>query len=294
MDGFIIIDKASGMSSYDVIRSLKRLQRFKKIGYIGTLDRNATGILPVAINEGVKLIPFFENQKKVYRARLLLGITTDTFDIEGRVIKEVVLERFEGGMIKEVLKGFVGRITQQIPIYSSKKINRRPLYKLAREGIQIEPPLKEVEIYSIELLGYTHPYVDIEVECSKGTYIRTLANDFGERLGCGATLYSLKRIAHGDFKEDEAVGIEGITSKEVLIDHLIPLKGVLKGFKEVYVEDAIERFLRYGMPIPLIGNIKEWKDKEFVKIVNKREALIGIGMADLPSRTIKIKRLINN
>ena len=151
LDGFLVIDKNPGMSSYDIIRRLKRLHRFKKIGYIGTLDRNATGVLPVAMDEGVKLIPFLEDVEKVYEADFLLGMTTDTYDVEGKILSETVVEPFEFSVIDNALKPFLGKITQQIPMYSSKKLNRKPLYKYAREGIEVEPQTKEVEIFQIRI-----------------------------------------------------------------------------------------------------------------------------------------------
>jgi len=134
MNGYLIIDKKAGMSSYDVIRRLKRLHKSKKIGYIGTLDRNATGILPVAINEGVKLIPFLENVEKQYRAKFLLGVTTETQDIEGKVLTETATEPFDRQVIEDSLKAYLGKITQRVPAYSSKKVNRKPLYKWAERG----------------------------------------------------------------------------------------------------------------------------------------------------------------
>lgn len=294
MNGFLIVDKNTGMSSYDVIRRLKRISSFKKIGYIGTLDRNATGVLPVAINEGVKLIPFFENGEKAYRARFLLGITTDTYDIEGKVLTEVNPEKYEYATIENILHKYTGKITQQVPLYSSKKIHRKPLYKLVRQGIKVEAPEKEVEIFSIELLDYSHPYVDIHVTCSKGTYIRSLANDFGTELGCGATLYSLKRTLHGEFNDQMGVNIENIKNKEDLLKSLISLKNVLQSFKEIFVEEALERFLKNGMPVPLLNNAREWKNGQFAKMLNKKGELIGIGMVDTASKTVKIKRLIKN
>ncbi|MCX5804840.1 MAG: tRNA pseudouridine(55) synthase TruB [Proteobacteria bacterium] len=294
MNGFLIVNKDVGMSSYDVIRKLKSLSPFQKIGYIGTLDRNATGVLPVAINEGVKLIPFFENEVKAYRAKLLLGVTTDTLDIEGRVLTTTTPDKFEKETIESLLGRFKGKITQQIPIYSSKKIHRKPMYKLARKGIAMDPHQKEVEIFSIELLDYSHPYIDIDVVCSKGTYIRALANDLGGMLGCGATLFSLKRTRHGEFTHDMSTDIESFNSKEDILNSLISLENVLKSFNEILVMDALERFMKNGMPIPLLGNAREWRDGETTKLLNKKGILIGIGMTDLTSKTIKIKRLINH
>ena len=294
MNGFLIIDKKVGMSSFDVIRRLKKLHTFTKIGYIGTLDRNATGVLPVAINEGVKVIPFLENVEKAYRARFLLGVTTDTLDIEGKVLTETTVEPLDRDVIAEALKGFIGKITQRVPMYSSKKVNRKPLYKWARKGISVEAPEKEVEIFDIRFLDYTHPYVDVEVACSKGTYIRALANDFGNKLGCGATLYSLKRTRHGEFTEQMGVDIELFKADQDLINYLLSLENVLQSIRGVVVEPALEKFLKQGMPVPISGSTKEWKDGEATRLLNKQGHLIAIGVADIATKTIKIKRLINH
>ncbi len=294
LNGFLIIDKKAGMSSYDVIRHLKRINTFKKIGYIGTLDRNATGILPVALNEGVKLIPFLENVEKAYRARFLLGITTDTLDIEGKVLTETPVGPFSRNIIEETLQSFLGKITQRVPIYSSKKVNKRPLYKWARKGVPVEAPEKEVNIFDITLLDYTHPYVDVEVTCSKGTYTRALSHDFGDRLGCGSTLYSLKRTRHGEFTENMGIDIERFKEKEDLINYLLLLENVLQSVRSVVVESALEKFMKQGMPVPITGNTKEWKDGEAARLLDRKGVLIGIGLADCASKTIKVKRLINN
>lgn len=294
LNGFLIVDKKAGMSSYDVIRYLKKIHTFNKIGYIGTLDRNATGILPVAINEGVKVIPFLENVEKAYRARFLLGVTTDTLDIEGKVLSENKVEPFDRTFIIEQLKVFIGKITQRVPIYSSKKVNRKPLYKWARKGIPVEVPEKEVEIFDIRFLGYDHPHVDIEVVCSKGTYIRALAHDFGARLGCGATLYSLKRIKHGEFTENMGVDLERFQTGNDLINCLLSLENVLQSVRGVVIETALEKFLKQGMPMPLAGSARDWKDGEATRLLNKQGVLIGIGVSDTASKTIKVKRLINH
>ncbi|HEX2966767.1 MAG TPA: tRNA pseudouridine(55) synthase TruB [Syntrophorhabdaceae bacterium] len=294
MNGFLIIDKKAGMSSYDVIRRLKGINTFNKIGYIGTLDRNATGILPVALNEGVKLIPFLENVEKAYRARFLLGTVTDTLDIEGKVLAEKQVEPFDRDVIEKTLQEFTGKIVQRVPMYSSKKVNKKPLYKWARKGVDVEAPQKEVTIFDITLLDYIHPYVDVEVTCSKGTYIRALSLDFGEKLGCGSTLYSLKRTRHGEFTENMGIDIDLFKSKEDLINYLLLLENVLQSVRGVTVETALEKFLKQGMPVPITGNVKEWKEGEAARLLDRKGVLIGIGLADCVSKTIKIRRLINN
>ncbi len=294
MNGFLIIDKNTGMSSYDVIRRLKRIHKFTKIGYIGTLDRNATGILPVALDEGVKLIPYLENVEKQYRAKFLLGMTTETQDIEGKVLTETPTDPFDRQLIEDLLASYLGRITQKIPAYSSKKVNRKPLYKWARSGVQVEQPLKEVEIFDITLLDYAHPYLDVEVTCSKGTYIRALASDLGEKLGCGATLYTLKRTRHGDFNESMGTDIDYFKMEQDLLNYLLPLESILGSMRGMRVETALEKFLKHGMPVPIAGDSKDWKHGEDARLFDKQGTLIGVGVADLASKTIKIKRLINH
>jgi tRNA pseudouridine55 synthase len=293
MDGFLIIDKSPGMTSFQVIKSLKRICAFKKIGYIGTLDRNAGGILPVAMNEGVKLIPFLENSQKRYLAKFVLGMTTDTLDLDGTVTSRTEPPLFDESTIREVLLGFQGKIVQKIPIYSSKKIEGKPLYKLARKGVPIEAPTKEVEVHNITFLGYTHPYIEVDITCSKGTYIRVIANDVGRILGCGATLHSLKRTQHGDFTLDKSTMLEYLHMKQDVVKYLLSLNDVLSGFRELTVEPALETFLKNGMPIPLLGDSKEWKHDEYVKLTNKSEKLIGIGRVDTITKTVRTKRLIN-
>ncbi len=294
MDGFLIVDKNSGMTSYDVIKRLKKIESFKKIGYIGTLDRNATGILPVALNEGVKLIPFLENGEKKYVARFVLGITTDTLDMEGTRLTEVEAPVFDAATIVEALSRFNGKIVQKIPVYSSKKIEGKPLYKWVRQGVVIDTPTKEVEIFDMHFIGYTHPYVDVEVTCSKGTYIRVIAHDMGAILGCGAALHTLKRTRHGEFALERSVSIEDLKTKEDIVEHLVPPQDVLQTTRGLTVEPVLEKFLRNGMAVPLIGGSRDWKHGELAKLLNKSGALLGIGAVDTDSKTIKMKRLINS
>ncbi|MCX8109713.1 MAG: tRNA pseudouridine(55) synthase TruB [Syntrophorhabdaceae bacterium] len=294
MNGFLIVDKSPGISSYDVIRRLKKVSRFKKIGYIGTLDKNATGVLPIAINEGVKLIPLLEDYEKVYDARFLLGVQTDTYDIEGQVLSKKDVSEYGKDEIEAHLKTFIGDIVQKVPVFSSKKVHRKPLYKLARKGVQVETPEKNVRIYNIILKDYTHPYIDIEVTCSKGTYIRSLANDFGNLLGCGATLFSLKRTKHGEFTYEMSVNVDDIKSEYDLAGKLIPIEDILPNMNKITIDTPFERFLRQGMPVPIMGNTGIKKNDEFVKLFNKKGEFLAIGYTDIKTNTIKVKRLINN
>jgi tRNA pseudouridine55 synthase len=294
MDGFIVVDKSPGMSSYDVIKRLKKIDTFKKIGYIGTLDRNATGVLPVALNEGVKLIPFLENGTKKYLARFVLGITTDTFDMDGTRQSEVEVPVFDRETIVTTFSQFKGRISQKIPLHSSKKMDGKPLYKWVREGFTPDTPNKEVEVYDIDFIDYTHPYIDVEIACSKGTYIRVIAHDFGGVLGCGAALYSLKRTQHGEFGLVRSVTIDLLRTKEDIVKYLVGLEGILPATRGLTIDPVFEKFIRNGMPVPLMGGSKDWTQGELAKLFNKSGALLGIGRVDTDSKTIRMKRLINS
>jgi len=293
MDGFLVIDKSSGITSYHVIKKLKAIYPFRKIGYIGTLDRNATGILPVALNEGVKLIPFLENGEKTYVARFLLGVSTDTFDLEGTRTSEVDPPRYDVKTIQETLLTFKGKIQQKVPLYSSKKMDGKPLYKWVRKGILMDTPFKEVEVHDIKFTGYLHPYVDAEITCSKGTYIRVIAHDFGALLGCGGVLHSLKRVRHGEFTLAMSTPVDALKTEQDVVKYTLSLRDVLKNLREVTVDAHLERFFRNGMPVPQLDSSRDLRNGEFAKLLNGNGALIGIGKVDTPTRTIRIKRLIN-
>jgi len=294
MDGFLIINKSSGMNSYHVIKGLKRISQFKKIGYIGTLDRNATGILPVALNEGVKLIPFLENGEKRYVARFVLGITTDTFDLEGKRLTEVEPPVYESKVVEEALASFKGKIQQKVPIYSSKKVDGKPLYKWLKKGVVMETPYKEVEVHDIKFISYTHPYIDAEITCSKGTYIRVIAQDLGSMLGCGAALHSLQRTRHGEFTLEQSIPLASLKTEQDIVKYLLSLQDVLKGFRKVTIDSNLERFLRNGMPVPLLDSFKEFRNGDYTKLVSPNGTLIGVGKVDAVTKTVRIKRLINS
>ena len=293
MDGFLIIDKSQGMTSYTVIRRLKKIYPFKKIGYIGTLDRNATGILPVGLNEGVKLIPFLESGEKKYAATFILGVTSETFDMDGKIISETTPPTFDRNLLEDTLMTFKGRITQKVPLYSSKKVEGKPLYKWAHKGRSIEPPEKEVEVFDITFVEYDHPYVKAEITCSKGTYIRVIANDFGALLGCGAALYALKRTQHGAFTLEKSTTVEGLKIEQDVVNYMISLEDVLESLRAVTIDPAAERFLKNGLPVPLFGNWKDWKNGELVKVLKKSGTLLGVGSIDIAAKAVRIKRLIN-
>ena len=214
ISGFILIDKPSGMTSHDVVDYLRKITKIKKIGHAGTLDPIATGLLILGIGrEATKKLSQFQKLDKEYIAKIRLGAVSDTFDREGKIsiFKKAKIPKEKE--IKEVLKEFVGEILQTPPPFSAKKIKGVKLYELARKGILVKAKPKKVKICKIELLKYKFPYLEIKVNCSSGTYIRSLANDIGEKLGCGGYVEELRRTKIGNFRVEKAQKLENLNSK---------------------------------------------------------------------------------
>lgn len=197
IDGVVLLDKPSGMSSQSAVTSVKRLLHAEKAGHTGTLDPMATGLLPVCLGEATKYSQDLLDADKVYQAKLRFGIQTDTGDAQGQIIAEkstaeVTDNAMAQGLMEGILPRFTGEIEQVPPMYSALKRDGKPLYEYARSGIEIEREPRKITIYSIKLLNIQWPEIDIEVHCSKGTYIRVLAEDIGHALGCGAHLIGLR------------------------------------------------------------------------------------------------------
>ena len=208
MDGIVVIDKPAGMTSHDVVSKVKRMLGARKAGHTGTLDPMATGVLPVCIGEATKLAQFLSGENKTYRATMLLGVRTDTQDVEGKVMQKSDVSASEEN-IRRALAAMVGKIKQIPPAYSALKHKGKPLYKYARRGEYPEIAARAVEIFNLDIRNVSLPYVTFEISCSKGTYVRTLCADVGEAVGCGACLSGLRRLQSGSFTEAMALPLEG-------------------------------------------------------------------------------------
>jgi tRNA pseudouridine55 synthase len=208
MDGILVIDKPKGLTSHDVVNSVRRIALTRKVGHAGTLDPFATGVLVVGFNQGTKILPFLQEEEKEYEAILRLGVETDTLDRDGKVLKESPCPDISREEIDGILSSFLGRQSQVPPKYSAIKREGVPLYKLARRGLEVEVPSREVEIYGMSLLSLDLPYVSFRVRCSSGTYVRSLARDIGIKAGCGGHLTSLRRIRSGRFGVETAIPLE--------------------------------------------------------------------------------------
>ena len=196
------------MTSHDVVASVRRLAGMKKVGHTGTLDPFATGVLPVALGEGTKAIPFLDESVKEYRAVMRLGESTDTQDCTGTIIRSGAWQGITPVRIEETARLFLGRGSQVPPMYSALKRDGVPLYRLARKGEEVHREPREIEIFSLVIDRIDLPEVAFTVSCSRGVYVRTLASDLGDRLGCGAHLVELRRNASGPFTLDQAFSLE--------------------------------------------------------------------------------------
>jgi tRNA pseudouridine55 synthase len=206
--GFLVIDKPAGISSHDVVNRVRRALGTKKVGHTGTLDPFATGVLPIAVGEGTKAIQFLDEGEKEYEAVICLGVATDTLDHTGTTLATADPSRVGREQLVESMKVLTGVITQLPPMFSAIKQGGQPLYKLARKGIDVERSTRQVTIYSFELLSFENPLARVRVRCSRGTYVRTLADDLGRLLGCGACLAELRRTMSGPFSLSSALTLD--------------------------------------------------------------------------------------
>jgi len=246
--GLLLIDKPAGMTSHDVVRQVKRICHTRKVGHAGTLDPLATGVLPVAVGNGTKILQFLLAEDKSYRATFRLGITTDTLDAEGTVLLERSVPEFTPADLEHSCAKFRGNIEQLPPMFSALKKDGVPLYKIARQGKTVERELRQVKISRLELTSHDAQTVTIEVDCSKGTYIRTLVSDIGEQLGCGAHLTALRRLRSGEFTIEECRGLKELQQLDEPSSALLSLDETLRKYPAVQLTESAAAALMYGIP----------------------------------------------
>lgn len=251
-NGVIIINKGEGLTSQAVVNRVKRLLSADKAGHTGTLDPMATGVLPVLVNRGVKASEFMLTSDKHYVATLLLGVTTDTEDVTG-VILTTSADIPDEEKVREVVSEFVGEYMQTPPMYSALKVGGKKLYELAREGQVIEREARAVRIHSISVERLSDIEYSLDVECSKGTYIRTLCADIGARLGCGGTMKTLQRCEASGFLLSDSITLdqlEALTVEERW-ERVLPVEHIFREKKEVFLEPFFARLARAGQEIYL-------------------------------------------
>jgi len=252
MDGILNVNKSLGITSYQVVATIKRLSGMRKLGHAGTLDPAASGVLPVCLGRATRAIEYFLDLHKTYLAEIELGIATDSYDSDGQIIGQNDISAITSEGITQALGAFSGTIMQTPPMFSALKHRGTPLYRLARAGITVDRPSRPAQIYRIELKGYEPPTLTLEVECGRGTYIRAIAHDLGEMLGCGGTLKNLTRLQYGPFGIKEAVTLptlEDAFRKATIDKYLNTVDFAMAHIPRVTVNEEIASRLRYGEPL---------------------------------------------
>ena len=278
VNGILLLDKPAGMTSNDTLQYVKRLFRAKKTGHTGSLDKMATGLLPLCFGEATKFSGMLLDSHKHYLATCRLGIKTRTGDAAGEVSKVREVPELSREKIESVLAEFKGEISQIPPMFSALKRNGHKLYKLAYRGIEVERTPRTVQVFDLVLRDFSHDRIDLEVSCSKGTYIRTLAEDIGEAIGCGAHISVLRRTGVGPFTADQMVALSRVESLAELsyedLDRLLlPVDCAMRQFAPVELEDDLAYYLRQGQAVlvphaPVEG---------MVRIYDQRDRFLGIG-----------------
>lgn len=291
MNGVINIYKNTGMTSFDVVAMVRRVAKMKKVGHTGTLDPEASGVLPVCLGKATKIIDYIMENKKVYRVNLKLGMITDTYDLEGEVLREKDASHITKDEILNCINSFVGTIDQVPPMYSALKQNGVRLYELARQGIEVHREARKVTIYSIENIKIeSNDNIQMDVCCSKGTYIRSLCYDIGEKLNVGATMTALERIQNGPFTKEEAINIEDLT-EELLEKHIISIEKALDSFEKITVNEKFGKLLRNGVKV--FDNRMYSEEVEFNKLYRVYEdngVFLGLGKRD--EKGFKLEKLL--
>ncbi len=289
--GLILINKPEGITSFSVVSKIKWLLHEKRVGHTGTLDPMATGVLPIFVGRATALSSFLLDADKVYTATFRFGITTDTADITGSVINTRPVE-FSAEDLKQAFSSFIGEIMQVPPMYSALKRDGVPLYKLAREGKTIDIPARKITVNYIEpVTDFADNEITVRISCSKGTYIRSLCNDIGEYLGCGATLTALRRDETSGFTLKNCVSLDELTPENVR-DYLINEENAVKNLRQINVsEKQAVRFTNGGQLSFERLNASFTKDNELLR-VKYGDTLLGIGIADTENNQVSVKCVI--
>lgn len=281
IDGIVVLDKAIGISSNRALQEVKRIFDAQKAGHTGSLDPLATGVLPLCLGEATKVSQFLLDSDKKYRARLKLGIRTDSGDSEGVEIDRNVDFQLTERQIQEALAAFRGEIEQVPPMHSALKVNGVPLYKMARKGESIEREPRRITVYSIELTAFEGDELELEIACSKGTYIRTIADDLGQALGCGAHIIALRRTQAGAFTEADCITAQALQAEceqrglTAIDERLIPMDKAIEDLPEVVLPSITASFVKNGQPV-LVRHLPE---EGLVRLYDQ-EQFIGIGCID--------------
>lgn len=300
MNGILVIDKPKEFTSFDVIAVVRRITGQRKAGHTGTLDPNATGVLPVLLGSATKVQDLILNHNKTYEAKFSLGLTTDTLDIWGEVVSRCVSHHKKADLI-EILPVFTGEIEQIPPMFSAVQKNGQRLYDLARKGIEVEREARKVTVYRLELLNFDEETQEgrLLVECSKGTYIRTIIDDIGKRLGCGAVMTELRRTEACGFSLEDSITLDKakqLAQNGELRKYVRSVESMFAQCGYVAVTDSQAKRFSNGGALDIsrtyLARVNV-QDKDIYRVKTKDNRFLGLGIVDLKSGLLKIHFLNN-
>lgn len=280
----LVVDKPEGITSHDVVNRVRRLANTRRVGHLGTLDPMATGVLPLVIGRATRLAQFFSAGEKRYDGRIRFGWATDTYDREGSPVSPPVAPRFSRDELEAALAQFRGTFRQTPPPFSAKKIAGTPAYRMARQGVAVALEPVEVQVVALDLVEFDGTTARVRVHCSAGTYVRSIAHDVGQRLGCGAFLENLRRTASGEFTEGQARTLDVLKEMAAagcLEEALIPAAQVLPQFPNASVDSVTAGQIRQGKDFRLSPFVDRGGVK-YVKAIGPGGELIAIGEIRLP------------
>jgi tRNA pseudouridine55 synthase len=290
--GILVVDKPAGVTSFDAVALARRRLGVRRIGHAGTLDPQATGVLPLLVGEATKLTPYLMDHDKEYVATVRFGVTTDTHDLSGRVLAEAPVTGLSRARLEAACRPFVGRIAQVPPMFSAVHHAGRRLYELAREGVEVERAPREVEVASITVEEVGETSATLRIVCGKGTYVRVLAADLGAALGCGGALERLTRTRVGPFELRGAVTWPELAgaSPEALGARVLPPDAALAGWRAVHLDGEGARRFRHGQPAELAPPLS---GARLVRVYDAPGALAGVGEVAGDGRSVRPQRILH-
>lgn len=295
VDGILLLDKPAGITSNDALQKIKRIYKAARAGHTGSLDKPATGLLPLCLGEATKVSSYLLNADKTYVAVAKLGVVTSTADAEGEVLVTQQVSEFNQLQLEEIIAQFVGDIEQTPPMYSALKVGGQRLYKLAYQGLEVERKSRPVTIQQIDLLQFDQYSFEIQVRCSKGTYMRTLVEDIGNTLGCGAHVSTLRRLSTGPFNEEQMISMEiiehlskgGDETNAALDQLLVPVDSALEHIPDVSLSEEMTYYLCLGQAV----SVPQAPRDGLVRIYDHNRVFIGMGTI-LDDGRVAPKRLL--
>ncbi len=294
--GVINIHKEKGYTSHDVVAKLRGILGQKKIGHTGTLDPDATGVLPVCLGKATKLCDMLTDKSKTYETVLLLGKTTDTQDISGEVLHMGNTKELDVEAVETAIMSFVGAYSQIPPMYSALKVNGKKLYELARQGIEVERKARPVEIHAIHILEMDLPRVRMEVSCSKGTYIRTLCHDIGQKLGCGGCMENLVRTGVSSFTLDNSLTLDEVVvcrDTGVLSSKIVPIDAMFSEYEMVTISEPYASLAYNGNSIlpKHLAERTSFSEGKRVRLYDEKKQFIGVYTYDAVAKQFQLTKM---